>query len=142
MKTITKNKVVNELIKRHELNEKFRGKIKCYQRYFIYNYLRGQGKTYQEIGDLFNRNHDAIIHGIKVYDDMIYSRDKEFEKAVKNLSIELKLEHIFNNPLLKEIQEALMASDCEQSKKVLGSIYKSMTGIEYKRKYKKIKKSN
>ena len=133
-------KSIHELIDKYDLSHKNRKQVKCYQRYFLYKYLREKGVKLDEIGKLFNRGHDTVIHGIKVYNDLIDTNNKEFEIAVIDIAIELKRLYLFNNPLLEDIHQALSSNDCKKSKEVLHLLYKSITGMSHKKKYNDLKK--
>lgn len=48
-------------------------------RYILYNYLKTVGSmTLTEIGNVFNRDHATVIHGIKKHTDFVVWNDLEF----------------------------------------------------------------
>ncbi len=77
---------VEEYISAEGLNTKSRRRDIVYRRMYLFKYLKQmQDKTLTEIGNLFNRDHSTIIHGlktfedVKLYDDFIDYTQKEFE---------------------------------------------------------------
>ena len=104
------NKVL-DLIHKHELLKQDRKAMKIYQRAYLYHYLYSKGMTLQEIGRLFKRNHATVMNGLKVYRHMMDTNNKGFEFAVIKIANELKLDNIFEDPLVLDIHEALSLDD-------------------------------
>jgi len=133
------NKVL-DVINEYELIKKDRKAAKVYQRAYLYNYLYSKGMTLQEIGKLFNRNHATIMNGLKVYKLMIETNNKGFEFAVIQLANELKGDNVFDDPLVMDIHKALSMNDCRASKKILRTLFKTLTGVSHKKINKLINK--
>ena len=49
-----------------------------FPRYCIFYYLRSEGLTLQSIADIFNIHHSSIIHGIRMYENLLKYNDAEF----------------------------------------------------------------
>jgi DNA-binding transcriptional MerR regulator len=134
---------VSSIIDKYDLKRKSRTNKKCYQRAFIYKYLRNQGFSLKEIGDMFDRKHETVIHNLKIYEDMIITKNKDFEAAVFDVACELNEEKIFTEPLAKDIYEAIIKDDCSKAKEILFVIFKSITHVDYATKYEEfIEKNN
>lgn len=61
-------------------------------RFILWNYLHVKGNlTLKEVGELFDRDHSTVIHGIKEYDDKVYVNDAKFlmirDKMRRDLNI-------------------------------------------------------
>lgn len=54
-----------EFIKVNELDNPNRSRQKVYQRSILYRFLRDRGYTLEMIGDLFDRDHATVLHGLK-----------------------------------------------------------------------------
>lgn len=45
-------------------------------RFFIYRYLKNHSRlTFQEIGDMFNKNHSTVVYSLKTYDGYLKTND-------------------------------------------------------------------
>ena len=53
MKSLIIEDFIENIIIKYQLNSKCKKKEKCYQRYFLYKYLRNEGFLLEEIGLLF-----------------------------------------------------------------------------------------
>ena len=132
------NKVL-DLIHKHELMKQDRKAMKVYQRAYLYHYLYSKGMTLQEIGRLFKRNHATVMNGLKVYRHMMDTNNKGFEFAVIKIANELKLDNIFEDPLVLDIHEALSLDDPKKCRNILKMLFKSLTGVSYKKIHNLIK---
>lgn len=72
-----------QYIEDNNLKKKSRYRNIIYRRYYLYNKLREQGYTYQYIGNIFNRDHSTILHGIKVHKDFTKLKDKIYFKMTQ-----------------------------------------------------------
>ena len=95
--------------------------------------------TLQEIGRLFKRNHATVMNGLKVYRHMMDTNNKGFEFAVIKIANELKLDNIFEDPLVLDIHEALSLDDPKKCRNILKMLFKSLTGVSYKKIHNLIK---
>ena len=126
------NKVL-DIINDYELIKQDRKANKIYQRSYLYHYLYSKGMTLQEIGKLFKRNHATVLNGLKVYKQMMETNNKGFEFAVIELANELKGDNIFEDPLVMDIHKALSLNNCRECKKILRTLFKSLTGISHRK---------
>ena len=141
MKTLNTTAKVLDLIDDYSLAGSGKAtNTKVYQRCFISKYLRTQGMCLQDIGILFKKHHSTVIHYLKTYDDMIATNNKDFEMAVYPIAIELNKEYIFDEPIIKDIHNALLTNDCGELKKIALLVFKSITGIDHKKKIKDLNK--
>ncbi len=111
MKTLITTAKVLDLIDKYNLAGSGGTHTKVYQRCFISKYLRTQGMCLQDIGLLFKKHHSTVIHYLKTYDDMIATNNKDFQMAVYQIAIELNNEYIFDEPIIKDIHNALLTND-------------------------------
>ena len=128
------NKIL-DIISDFELIKKNRKPEKIFQRAFLYNYLYSKGMTLQEIGKLFERDHTTIMHGLKVYKNMLDSENGQFHFAVLKITKQLKEDNIFNDPLIHDIHKALSLNDCNMAKNILRILFKNLTGVNHKKVY-------
>jgi hypothetical protein len=68
-----------EYIMLNQLDKKGRHRQHAYRRYYLYNLLRNQGIPYASIGDMFNRDHASIMHGIKVHKNYTSINDNMYD---------------------------------------------------------------
>jgi len=155
-------KDVKKIIKKYDLDTKNRSQIKCYQRYFLYKYLRNNGFTLEEIGKLFNRNHDTVIHGINTFCNLLYSKNKDFVIIVNNFHNELdkkkynitdfNIEKVHEEIIEKKEKNLMYFTIIEKEKEIQGLVehntkilqalnYKSNEVYHYKKEVGKLKKS-
>ena len=71
-----------EFIERDKLASKSRLRELNHKRVYLYAFLRSNGYKLQEIGNMFNRDHATIIHGIKNYKLFKESKDPLFDADV------------------------------------------------------------
>lgn len=106
---------IMQYIKEHKLDARDRYRPLVYKRYYFYNLLRLQGMTYKQIGDIFDKDHVSIMHGIKTHkmftemNDNIYYECTEMERLkFEQLSPEYDLIEDINNcysfDMLKKIK--------------------------------------
>lgn len=104
-----------QYIKENNLTINNRKRELVYKRFYFYNLLRLQGMTYQEIGNIFNKDHASILHGIKTHkiftemNDHIYNECTEIERIkFEQLSPEYDLIYdiktCYNMDMLKKIK--------------------------------------
>jgi hypothetical protein len=67
--------IIHHLIKVFELKNKTRKREVIYKRYFIYNELRRAGLNLMQIGEIFDKHHSTIIHGITIHNDLLRFKD-------------------------------------------------------------------
>ena len=156
-----KIKEIKKIIKKYDLDTKNRAQIKCYQRYFLYKYLRNNGYTLEEIGKLFNRNHDTVIHGINTFCNLLYSKNKDFVIIVNNFHNELdkkkynirdfNIEKVHEEIIEKKEKNLMYFTIIEKEKEIQGLVehntkilqalnYKSNEVYHYKSEVGKLKK--
>ena len=69
-----------------------------YRRYVVFQYLRNcKGMTLTEIAKASSFNHATIIHGLKQFDNMIKTKDKEFFIITKDIGGNLLPEYYMDN---------------------------------------------
>ena len=73
MEDLIKN--VEYFIQKDGLKRKSRERKYIHKRIFFYYTLRNAGLTYQRIGDMFNRHHATVLHGIKTYKNLKKTKD-------------------------------------------------------------------
>lgn len=91
---------IQELIERYELNTSSRKRERVYIRSVLYHFLRSNKMTLDRIGQLFNKNHATILHGIACYEanknypdfkDLIELVENELEMSCIDIADEDKL---------------------------------------------------
>jgi len=135
MKSLIIKEIIEDIIYRYDLNSPSRKKEKCYQRYFLYKYLRTQGFILQDIGLLFNRGHDTILHGLKIYKHLIETKNKGFEKVAIPLAIDLNANLVDDDLIIKDINRVLLNKDCKECFEVLEIVFNCINNTNYKKTY-------
>lgn len=80
------NEDIKELIAEYKLDKPSRKRHIVYKRYYLMYilYCRSQ-LCLREIGDLFNRNHSSVLHGLKEHDRWWSQMDSEYIRAIHPL---------------------------------------------------------
>lgn len=57
-----------------------------FMRYIFYDYAKGLNLyTLSQIGEVLNRDHSSVIHGLKKYSDLVETKDKIFLRLIAKL---------------------------------------------------------
>lgn len=81
---------INYIIDRYGLKEKTRRRDVIFKRYFIYNELRNYGMSLTMIGEIFEKNHATILHGLRVHKDMLSYRDVDYIAETSAIQTQLE----------------------------------------------------
>jgi hypothetical protein len=68
-------------------------RAQTYARYYLFSLLRESGLTYVQIGDILNKNHSTVIHGIRLHDIFEQAGDRIYLDNINHLRI------LFKEPL-------------------------------------------
>jgi hypothetical protein len=84
---------IKKYIRENKLDLKSNLRIRVWQRAYIFKYLRTHFKSLslEKIGDLVNRNHACVIHGLKLHDNLIETKDEIYKEITYNLSKTFKI---------------------------------------------------
>lgn len=82
-----KNKIalIHELIEAYKLKDKTRERGTLYKRYYLFNELRSCGFSLANIGEIFEKHHSTIIHGLRVHKDLTSYRDEDYRNEIYQL---------------------------------------------------------
>jgi hypothetical protein len=84
---------IKKYIKENKLDLKSNLRVRVWQRAYIFKYLRTHFKnmSLEMIGNLVNRNHACVIHGLRLHDNLIETRDEIYSAITDNLSKTFKI---------------------------------------------------
>lgn len=68
---------VKQIIKEQDLNTRSRRRDLVYKRMYLYNEIKNHEDFYsfEYIGDLFNRDHATVLHGLRTRSNLIEMKD-------------------------------------------------------------------
>ena len=135
MKSLIIEDNIKDIIEKYDLKSISRKKEKCYQRYFLFKYLRQEGFLLEEIGLLFNRGHDTVLHGLNMYQNLIDTKDKGFERIVMPFALDLNTNLKKENILKKDIKKVLLRKNCKKCFEVLEILFNSLNETNYEKIY-------
>ena len=102
--------LIKQLIEQDGLANKNRKREIINRKIYLYNVLRKDGLTLQKIGSMFNAHHATIFHGLKTYENLMQTSDKQLKFDTEYYELLISL----NKPLVdirKEIKEAKNLTD-------------------------------
>ena len=99
--------LLNEVILKYDVNTKSRKREKVYARYVISRYLRNKGWTLCKIGEVLNRDHSNIVHGLKQFELLKKEMDFKFIYSVILRDLE-ETELTLENPLITEVEDRVL----------------------------------
>ncbi len=115
--------IVKELIKQDGLDQKNRRRDIINKRIYLWNYLRDNGLTFHQIGNLFAKDHATIIHGIRTYKNLSRVNDKDLHLDTEYYRLLIEI----NKPevnLRKEVAQAKNLVDLRNiQRRILNNIY-------------------
>lgn len=80
------NEDIKELIAEFKLNKPSRKRDIVYKRYYLMHILHCRSRLcLREIGELFNRDHSSVIHGLKEHNRWWSQLDQEYLRAIHPL---------------------------------------------------------
>jgi hypothetical protein len=84
---------IKKYIKENKLDLKSRLRVRAWQRAYIFKYLRThfRNMSLDAIGNLVNKDHACVIHGIRLHDNMTETKDKVYSAITDNLSKTFKI---------------------------------------------------
>ena len=109
-----------EMIESDNLKGKSRKRNLVHKRIYLYVILRKHGYILKEIGDMFNRSHATVIHGIdnyKLFEDL---KDHLFYADIESYKIALEQYNIpdgFKRDIFKDIKSCNQFRDLEAIKR-------------------------
>lgn len=87
------NQDIKELIQEYQLDKPNRKREYTYKRYFLMAVADSRGNmTKTSIGEMFNRDHSSVIHGIKQHKIWWKIRDMEYLRGIHPLEQTLDIE--------------------------------------------------
>lgn len=92
---------VSFVVKENDLIKRCRKKRNNYSRIVVARYLRDHGFTYEEIGEVLNRNHATVINMVNNY-SFLY-RHSDFQFVKNDITMQLTVE--------KTLQERIVLCD-------------------------------
>jgi hypothetical protein len=102
--------LIKEIIEQDGLAKKNRKREIIHRRIYLFEALRKDGHTLKRIGDLFNMHHASILHGLRTYQNLIDTKDKQLKLDTEYYELLLK-NNKPNIDLLSEIREAKNLND-------------------------------
>ena len=84
---------IEDYIEEHKLWSGGNERDFTYRRNYLYKYIREKyGFTYRAIGQMFRGKHHAtVLHGIRLHDDLTYTKDPVYSSATSKLRERFKL---------------------------------------------------
>lgn len=80
------NEDIKELIAEFKLDKPNRTRDIVYKRYYLMYILHCRSRLcFREIGELFNRDHSSVIHGLKEHDRWWSQMDEEYLRGIHPL---------------------------------------------------------
>jgi len=80
------NEDIKEIIAEFKLDKPSRKREIVYKRYYLMNVLHCRSRLcLREIGELFNRDHSSVIHGLKEHKRWWSQLDEEYLRAIHPL---------------------------------------------------------
>lgn len=77
-------RIAKHLMHKYSLNIPTRLQSIVYQRYYLYYELR-KICTYQEIGDIFDKDHASVLHGIKMHEAWMLVNDRQYVNTISEI---------------------------------------------------------
>ena len=102
--------LIKQIIEQDGLAQKNRKREIVHRRIYLFNQLRKGGYTLKRIGGMFNMNHATILHGLKTYQNLIDTKDKQLKLDTEYYELLLK-NNKPNIDLLSEIRKAKNLND-------------------------------
>ena len=103
---------VEYFIQKDELKTKCRRQYFVHRRMYFYSILRDAGVTYQDIADMFGKNHATVMYGIKRYKHLREAKDKLLLLDIADYDGRIKL-YKKTYDLKKDILKATTICDLE-----------------------------
>jgi hypothetical protein len=97
---------IQYLIDYYDLKQICRRQGIIYKRYFLYDQLRKANYSLSAIGRIFNKNHASVLHGLRMHQVYIKSKDK-----VYLLHTEPIRKHLITIPEEISIKNAVLSSE-------------------------------
>lgn len=105
--------LIKKIIEQDGLAQKNRKREIIHRKIYLFSTLRKEGYTLKRIGDLFNMNYAAVLHGLKTYQNLSDVNDKQLKIDTEYYALLLNMqppERIEYN-LRTEIKEARNLTD-------------------------------
>ena len=95
---------IKNIIELNELDSKSRKRDKVYKRFYLYNELRSmpEFKSLEWIGDMFNRDHSSVVHGLSTHDILIEMKDVMYKGIIFEMNQLLGNTTIDKNKVLRD----------------------------------------
>ena len=92
-KEYTEASNIHEIIDVFDLKSKDRHVPKIYRRAYLYHVLNRLNYSLKHIGELFDRNHATILHGLRVHESLHSCKDKLYMMYIDELDSMLIYDH-------------------------------------------------
>lgn len=136
-----------------EIQGPVRNKQNSEIRFILFKLLKQQlNLSYKNIGGLFNRNYSTVIHGVNIFKNLVFCRDKAFLAKIEKVESEFPEFRFFEQPTLETallemetVQQGIIRQlnqgRCDFDKHVL---YRKLSETLLKKEiiYKKLLKQN
>ena len=113
--------LIKSIIKKDGLSKKCRAAHLVNKRIYLFNFLRNNGYSFKQIGNLFNLDHTTVIHGIKRYNALSETKDAMLQVDTEryvNLLKDVKAA-VINYNLEKDVRKATTVRDLDIIKRRL-----------------------
>lgn len=78
--------LIHELIQQYDLKTKNRRREVLFKRYYLYNELRKAGLNLMQIGEIFDKDHSSIIHGLRTHEDLLACRNADYVAETRTIA--------------------------------------------------------
>ena len=113
--------LIKSIIKKDGLSKKCRAAHLVNKRIYLFNFLRNNGYSFKQIGNLFNLGHATVIHGIKRYNALNVTNDAMLQVDTEHYVDKLKdvKAAVIKYNLEKDIRKATTVRDLDIIKRRL-----------------------
>ena len=113
--------LIKSIIKKDGLSKKCRAAHLVNKRIYLFNFLRNNGYSFKQIGNLFNLGHATVIHGIKRYNALSATNDAMLQVDTEHYVDKLKdvKAAVINYNLEKDVRKATTVRDLDIIKRRL-----------------------
>ena len=113
--------LIKSIIKKDGLAKKCRAAHLVNKRIYLFNFLRNNGYSFKQIGNLFNLGHATVIHGIKRYNALNATNDAMLQVDTEHYVDKLKdvKAAVINYNLEKDVRKATTVRDLDIIKRRL-----------------------
>ena len=113
---------VCNIIQKYKLDVPNRKRNLIYKRYYLFDQLHKAKLSLNQIGDLFNKDHSTVIHGLRVHDMFTRMKDKLYLDSTDVIKREL----LFLPEQRDLISDIMECNDLEELKRIKNDIIRKI----------------